>query len=252
MNAMNVLKRRFIVLLFILGGVNMTMAYAAPEINRTINVSGQAEIKVAPDEVVIQVGVESRNKILSAAKRQNDEAVARILSSARRFGVESKHVQTGYISIEPIYESRSSKTAWSDETRIEYYRVRKDVAVVLRDVSKFEALLSALLDDGANRVSGVQFKTTELRKHRDRARQLAVIAAREKAQALAGELGQKIGKAISINEDGGWGYKSFNISANNVQNAVQDNVSLDNVSGSTVALGQISVTATVNVQFELQ
>lgn len=244
---MKTLKHRCVALFFILIGVNMAIAHAAPENIRTINVSGQAEIKVAPDEVVIQVGVESRNKVLAGAKRQNDEAIARILSSVRQFGVEKKHVQTGYISVEPVYESRSSKVTWSDETRIEHYRVRKDVAVVLRDVSKFEALLSALLDDGANRVNGVKFNTTELRKHRDRARQLAIIAAREKAQALAGELGQKIGKAISINENG-----FGSVFGNAAMNAVQDNVSLDNVSGNTVALGQISVTATVNVQFELQ
>ena len=63
---------------------------------------------------------------------------------------------------------------------------------------KFEDLLSDALEAGVTHVQGIEFRTTELRKHRDRARSLALKAAQEKAELLADGAGRKIGKAISI------------------------------------------------------
>jgi Protein of unknown function (DUF541) len=54
-------------------------------------------------------------------------------------------------------------------------------------------------------VYGIEFRTCGLRKHRDAARGLAIQAAREKAIALAGELGQEVGRPIDIREEyKGW------------------------------------------------
>jgi hypothetical protein len=44
-------------------------------------------------------------------------------------------------------------------------------------------------------VQGIQFRTSELREFRDQARALATGAAREKAEAMAAELGMEIGRA---------------------------------------------------------
>ena len=60
------------------------------------------------------------------------------------------------------------------------------MVITLGDVSRFEDLLSDTLLAGANHVHNVEFRTTELRQHRDAARALAIQAAREKAEALTG------------------------------------------------------------------
>ena len=73
--------------------------------------------------------------------------------------------------------------------------------VTLSDLSKFEDLLSGVLDAGANYVHNVKFQTTELRKYRDQARALAIKAAQEKATALAGELSQELGEPVTITEE---------------------------------------------------
>jgi len=219
---------------------------------RLITVTGDAEVKVAPDEVILTVGVETWNKDLGVAKAQNDERVRTVLALAKEFRIEQKHVQTDHISIEPRYRDNYERRKFIG------YFVRKTIVFTLKDISKFEALLSRTLEAGANYVHGIQFRTTELRKHRDEARALAIRAAREKANDLAKELGQKVGKPYSVREDRAgwwypyntwWGGRSGGWMA---QNVVQDYGLTSSVVGSSIALGQINVNAKVTVSFELK
>ena len=78
---------------------------------RSVNVSGSAEIKVVPDEILLNVGVETRDIELAPAKRRNDERVAAALAFLARNGVPSKDVQTDFISIEPQFEDDDSSRA---------------------------------------------------------------------------------------------------------------------------------------------
>ena len=210
---------------------------------RLITVTGEAEVRVVPDEVVFDLTVQTLDKNLRQAKAQTDDRLKRLVELTRRYGVEQKDVQTDYIRVEPRYRG-------NDETRLFVgYAVRKDLLFTLRDVSKAEALLSEVIESGITRVNGVNFRTSQLRKHRDEARVLAIRAAREKAVALAGELGQKVGKAYSIEEDAPTGrIMAQNMSSNAVGFADGD----ASASSGTLALGQINVNARVTVRFELE
>ena len=220
--------------------------------NRLITVTGDAEVRVAPDEVVLTFGVETWDKDLNHAKSQNDERVKNVLALTKEFNIEQKHVQTDHISIEPRYERQ-----YQHREFIGYF-VRKTIVFILRDTSKFEDLLSSALVAGANYVHGVQFRTTELRKYRDQARALAIKAAQEKANDLARELGQKVGKPHTIMENRSnwqswyntwWGSRwgRGGMSQNVIQNAGSPSET-----ESSIALGQINVNARVTVSFELE
>jgi uncharacterized protein YggE len=119
----------------------------------------------------------------------------------------------------------------------------------LRDVSRAEEMLSEILESGITRINGVRFQTSQLRKYRDQARASAIRAAQEKAVALTAEIGQKIGRAYSIEEETtprGNVY-SQNVSSNSFESAAGD----AGGSEGTLSLGQIKVTARVTVRFEL-
>ena len=214
-----------------------------------INVTGTAEIKVAPDRVVISLGVESRSPQLSVAKSRNDTAIAAILAIAAREQVAAADVQTDFIEINPVYQSRDS-TESRENYLIDYYRVNKSVGITLRDLSRFERLLTAMINAGANRVHGVTFQTSELRKHRDQARDMAVKAAIEKAQAIAGAAGLRVDKPESISDlDHGGGPYYGQMMSNASQNVSSSFGSAQG--GSTFAPGRINVTASVSLTFRL-
>lgn len=227
-----------------------TVADDFPE-PRLITVTGDAEVRVPPDEVILTLGVETWDLDLNKAKAENDKRVQAILKVAKEFKIEDKLVQTDYISIEPRYEDQ-----W-EHRKFVGYCVRKNVVFTLRDTSRFEDLLSGALEAGVNYVHGVQFRTTKLRKYRDEARSLAIKAAKEKADALAGELGQKVGKPHMIREDqvGWWSwYNSWwgNRWGGGMSQNVVQNYGGQAQEDSTIALGQINVNARVTVSFELE
>jgi hypothetical protein len=110
---------------------------------------------------------------------------------------------------------------------------------------------------GANYLHGVDFRTTELRKHRDKARSLAIKAALEKATDLASDLGRKVGKAHAINESPAWWGSSYGRywgqrHGQMSQNVMQQQRGEGPETQETLALGQISVKAQVSVIFELE
>jgi len=237
----------------------LTLAPLAPALAQyaqpppQISVSGSAEIKVAPDEVLISAGVETRDARLATATDQNDERVASALKFLRDAGVPDKYVQTDFINVEPDYGP-------GEQIEPRFYIARKSIQIKLTTMTNLEAVLTGLLNHGVNRIHNVDFRTTQLRKYRDQAREMATRAAREKADALAKELGVKCGKPCSVNanEGGGWwnwqqygwGNRGYN---NYSQNAVQ-NISGPPESGgeTTLSIGQISVSASVNVSFLIE
>ena len=226
------------------------VAQEGAEVGR-ITVAGYSEVRVVPDEVILTVGVETMDQIMNVAKEKNDAIVERVLGLVGDFGVESKHVQTDFISIEPRYDTYYERKDFIG------YLVRKNVAITLRDLSQFEALLSALLDAGVTHIHGIDFRTTELRQYKDEARALAVQAAQDKAEALAAELGQAVGRPVLIQEErsdwyswyGSWWGSAWGgaMAQNVIQNAGTAEPSIDGA----LALGQIAVNARVSVTFEL-
>ena len=210
---------------------------------RLITVTGEAEIRVQPDEIVFKIEIENVDKDLVAAKRVNDEGVKKVLALARRYRIEPQDVKTDYISVEPTYSDRT------DDKPREFigYAVSKTVFVRLKDLSSFEGLLADALQAGVKRVYDVEFRTTQLRKYKDQARALAIKAAQEKAIALTREIGQKIGKAYTINE----GSEERGSPLANYTVNTGGNYSTSD-SDSAFAIGQISVSARVTVSFELE
>ena len=61
-----------------------TSSQSIPQETRTITVTGDAEVRVVPDEVMLTLGVQTWDKNLDKAKRQNDEIVARRTGPDRR------------------------------------------------------------------------------------------------------------------------------------------------------------------------
>jgi uncharacterized protein len=218
----------------------------------TINVSADAEVQVVPDRVTIMFAVETRGKELEAASSQTDAAVKRVIAAARQLGVEEGDIQTDEINVDIAYDDKA-------HGMISYYTTTKGIQVILKDVAKFEPLLQAGLKAGANKVDKVSFSTSELRKYRDQARAMAVKAAIEKAHDLASAAGIRIAdKPLNINSSSGGGifgngYSRGRMYGYNAQNAVQNYVGVEGGGAQeSVALGKISVTASVEMLFLIE
>src|SRR5262245_10301456 len=159
--------------------------------SKFVRVTGTSEVKVVPDRAVIEVGVEKQAPSASVAKHAEDAAARQILAALRANGIDEKDIQTTYLWLQ-------QRSSYVKKERVYFFVAAQTMTVTVRDISKLDTLLEALVRAGGNRIDSIEYETSEMRKYRDQARDLAVKAAREKAAALARALGQDIGRAQAI------------------------------------------------------
>jgi len=222
--------------------------------SRSVNVSGTAVINVTPDRALIQLGVQSNGSTPGAVETVNSTATQAVIKAIRSIGVDAKDIVTDLYIIEPIYEDY-------DSLYIKGYRINNIIAITLRDVSKTSQVIAAALRSGANQVVNVDLYTSDLRKYRDQAREMAMKAAKEKAQALAAAAGAEAGCALTINENSwssynGWWYghsQNQNQWTQNVAQNIAPTTGTSNASADEpISLGQISIKAEINASFGLK
>ncbi|WP_026461890.1 SIMPL domain-containing protein [Adhaeribacter aquaticus] len=219
-------------------------AQVQPALPPLVSVTGLGEVKVAPDQIALNVGIDVRDKNLENARRQNDQKIAALLNYLKRAGIDAKDIQTTNLSVYPNYVGEYGQTT------PEFYMTQKSITVTIRDIKKFDEILTGIYKTGANRVEGIEYRTSELQKHREQARKLAVQAARQKAMALTSELGSKVGRVYAINESGSEGYPTP-LYRGRGANKMMESVAVD-AGGPTIAVGQITVSASVDVSFVIE
>ena len=114
------------------------------------------------------------------------------------------------------------------------------VTVRVRALDQVGSVLDAAVTDGANTLNGISFGLADPVPATDEARKAAVADARRKAELYAAAAGVKVGKVLSISENGGY---------------AQPMMMAEAMAGKSAAVpvqaGELSVAASVNVTFEL-
>ncbi len=238
----------FLAVIFLVSNKGLSTNNPPP---RYITVTGDADVMVEPDEVLLSIGISTFNKDLKTAKEENEKRTKKVLQSIYKSGVEKKYIQTNHIRINPEYRS------WTHSDKEGFY-VYENIMITLKDIKKFEEVITSVLESGADQIYGIEFRTTQLRLYKDQARELALKAAQEKATEMAAVLNQKIGDPTSINESptywyywyNQWWRGGFNYSmAQNVVQNISSGVGFSE--DDSIAPGRIRVNAKVSVTFTL-
>jgi hypothetical protein len=205
---------------------------------KLVKTTGTSEVKVTPDRAVIQVGVERQSATAKGAKAAADSTSRKLLAALKAQGTDDKDIQTAYLDLQPT-------SYYQKQVRINNFTATQSLSITIRDLSKLDSVMDAVMSAGANRIDGIEYQSSELRKYRDQARAEAVKAAKEKAVALAEALGDQIGKTYSIEEvQQSDGYQTFGLAANAY-------VDRKRSSTPSTAPGQLTVSASVMVSFDL-
>lgn len=243
------MKMRIITLVLGVLAANPVWAQQSPTDDERpkITVSGEAVVNVKPDKVVLWFGIETNDNDIMVAKKKSAALLKSAFAAVKGCGVPEKDIQTDYLSIQP---------RWEDEMRgarrFSGYFTTNRVEVTLLDAEKLEGLVTSLLQAGVNYIYGIEFQTIKLKEYREQARELALRAAKEKAEKMAGVLGQSIGAPLQLSEVASAPRYSSR-SSYNVSQTVADSFSGGaGEATETVALGKIAVRANVSVTFELK
>jgi uncharacterized protein YggE len=214
---------------------------------RIITVTGEARVYAEPDKVVVMFGIETWNSDILNAKLENNEIVKKTLTLVKELGILQKDIQTDRLSINPTYKDRLRYTNQYNE--IEGYLVINSLVITLTEVNKIEELVTKALQSGVNHIMGLEFQTNEYKTYREQARELALKAAKEKAEKMSHVLDQSVGEPIQIREE----YTGSSGSTRRMDQVQVYNFQYgDSEISETIALGKISIRAVVTVTFELK
>jgi uncharacterized protein len=187
-----------------------TLAAAAPAtaLDRSIDtgddhwveVTGEGSVNAAPDFARVTLGVTNTGKIAGEAAA-NAKAANALLSLIKSEGVAPADIQTSELSISPMF----SQSAPGQQTAptITGYNVSNSMTVIVRDIPRLGGVLDRTVAAGANSIYGVGFGHNDPSALRDKARTLAVVDAKRKADIYATAAGARIGRLMALTEEPG-------------------------------------------------
>ena len=165
-----------------------------------ITVSGQGEVKAAPDSAQLSAGVTVQAATAAQALAANSRAMNQVFATLKRAGIPEKSIQTSNFSVSPQYAQYKPGT--SGPQRIVGYEVSNTVEVTVDDLAKVGPTLDALVASGANQIGGISFSIRDPKPLLREARAEAVKDAIDRAQTYAQAAGVSLGAIVSINEGG--------------------------------------------------
>src|SRR5690606_38480261 len=117
------------------------------EIPRTVTVTGEGEISVAPEIATVHLAIEARDRELNAAQSQAGKVVDAVLELADSLEIPREQVQSTQLHVQPEYN-------WNDgRQEFRGYLVQREVRVELDDLAKLGPLLERAMSAGVNSVS---------------------------------------------------------------------------------------------------
>jgi uncharacterized protein YggE len=219
---------------------NVTVAGAEQQTG--ITVSGTGKVAVVPDIGLLQLGVQSTQPTVQAARDRAAAAMEAVRSSLRSNGVDEKDIATSGFNIQPQYDFRPSS---SGAPVITGYMVSNLVTVKVRQINNLSRVLDTAVAAGGNdmRVNSISFTVDQPEKHREEARKLAVEDARRHAEQLANAAGVSLGRARSVTEmgDGGIPVPIARPEARNTQADVD----------TPISPGETDITVLVSVVYDI-
>jgi uncharacterized protein YggE len=162
---------------------------------RSIIVTGTGTARLAPDVVIITLGVQTHGPDIAEAVSENNRGAERVRQAVREAGVADEDVQTANYSV------------WSQQSYDEFgnitegeptYWVDNSIVIKLREIGRLGELLETALSRGANSVQGVTYSVDDPSEALDAARVQALEDARSQAAQMAADAGVLLGDVIAI------------------------------------------------------
>lgn len=213
-----------------------------------LTLSADGRVTRAPDLATFSAGVVSQGKTASEALSANAADMTRVIAALKRAGIADRDIQTSNLSLNPVYQPQRSLpdgTIDPPQPRIIGYQANNLVTVRQRKLGEFGKVIDTLVSAGANQVNGPNFEVDQPDAALDEARSAAMAKARARAELYARAAGLRVGRILSISENGGWSPPQPVMYRMAAMEAAPP-------PAPPVQAGELQLTITVSVQFELQ
>lgn len=161
---------------------------------RTLSISGESELKVAPDVAYFSVGIEASDADAKKAMDQAAKASEAIMTTLTDAGIKAEDIATQGVQLDLVYNGGERGIFG----RPDAYHATNTMDVTVRELDTLPVLLGALADAGANSMGGLRFDISNREEREDEAMLLAVDDAKGRAQKIAKRAEVTLGKPLQI------------------------------------------------------
>jgi hypothetical protein len=182
-------------------------ADAKSMVQTLLHVRGEAELKVAPNQVTILLGVTTQNKTSKSALTDNNRSMNKIITALNETGISSKNdnkeITTQSFNIQPVWSSRPRALTTNEEWKptITAYRVNNTIKVVTAKLDLIGDIITKATAAGANQIQSIDFDLSNPRQYREAAIESAIQNANTDAGFVAKASGLKVSGIKTIHLD---------------------------------------------------
>jgi uncharacterized protein len=209
---------------------------------RTMNVNGTGMVMLTPDIAYINIGVHTELPTAAEAVSSNTTQTQQVVDAIKSMGVDAKDIRTTNFSIYANTQTDPQSGARTGTT----YVVDNTVYVTVRKLDTLGDLLDASIKAGANSINSIQFDVQDKTAAIKQARDAAVKDARTQAEELASASGVTLGDLQTV---------SF---YDSVPTPMADSFGkgggavMSAAAAVPVSAGQLTITVTVNMVYEIK
>lgn len=161
----------------------------------SVTASGEAVITIEPDQAEIDIGVVSQAKTAPTAAKENAEKLSRVMAELKQIIGKGDEIKTASYALTPNYRyPQSGKPELVGYTASNVLRIKTGT---LSNVGK---LIDAGMQSGANTIHRLVFTLKDEQNAQLQALRSAAAKAKAKADEIAGALGLKVVKVLSVIE----------------------------------------------------
>ncbi|MGL1931054.1 MAG: SIMPL domain-containing protein [Desulfotalea sp.] len=202
-----------------------------------IVVSGFHKFNAVPDTLTMSLEIIEIGRDAKSARKVVEERSTKLIQTVKGMGVNKKDINSSALSMNPKYNWKNQQQIYTGT------EVSRRIILILRDLSKYDELIQAVLDSSVARINSTDLSSSKHDELLAKAMRLAVADAQRKASLLVGGLEQKVGPVYSINAASGANFGSRNMQ--------YEAVEMKSASGSVFEPGEIEFNKSVQVVFYL-
>ncbi len=164
----------------------------------TITVTGEATVKVSPDQAQIDIGVITQAATAQAAAAQNAQKLDATISALRNALGAGADIKSVNYSLAPNYRYPRE----GGQPTIDGYNASNTVQVKTNNMNEVGKIIDTATRSGANNIQLLQFSLKDDQAVRAQALREAALKAKAKAEALASALNLRVVRTLRVDESG--------------------------------------------------
>lgn len=173
--------------------VDRSGAEEAKTAARVLTVTGEGEVKVKPDTVLVTFGVTAHKTSAVDAEQTALQAMDQIRDALAKAGAEQERTELSAVTLSPdTYQD------FAGVVRISGFQARGTVQAVVRPVGRAQEVLDAGLNAGATSVDNVLYTLADAETSKQAAMKAALENARLRAGTMTRAEGERLGALQSM------------------------------------------------------